>query len=88
MFAREAKGALLTDVDGNTFIDFGGGIGVMNVGHTDSRVVEAVKAQVERLTHSCFYVTEYEGYLRASREAERDGAGRHGEAVLLRQLRG
>src|SRR5918997_575334 len=63
MFAREAKGALLTDVDGNTFIDFGGGIGVMNVGHTDSRVVEAIKEQAERLTHSCFYVTEYEGYL-------------------------
>jgi 4-aminobutyrate aminotransferase/(S)-3-amino-2-methylpropionate transaminase len=63
MFAKEAKGALLTDVDGNTFIDFGGGIGVMNVGHTDSRVVEAVKEQAERLTHSCFYVTEYEGYL-------------------------
>src|SRR3712207_2065918 len=63
MFAKEAKGALLTDVDGNTFIDFGGGIGVMNVGHTDSRVVEAVKEQAERLTHSCFYVTEYEGYI-------------------------
>jgi 4-aminobutyrate aminotransferase/(S)-3-amino-2-methylpropionate transaminase len=63
MFAKEAKGALLTDVDGNTFIDFGGGIGVMNVGHTESRVVEAVKEQAERLTHSCFYVTEYEGYL-------------------------
>ena len=39
MFAQEAKGALLTDVDGNTFIDFGGGIGVMNVGHAQSRVV-------------------------------------------------
>jgi 4-aminobutyrate aminotransferase / (S)-3-amino-2-methylpropionate transaminase / 5-aminovalerate transaminase len=64
MVAREAKGALLTDVDGNTFIDFGGGIGVMNVGHTDSRVVEAVKEQAERLTHSCFYVTEYEEYIR------------------------
>ena len=63
MFAKEAKGALLTDVDGNTFIDFGGGIGVMNVGHTDPRVVEAVKEQAERLTHTCFYVTEYEGYL-------------------------
>ena len=63
MVAKEAKGALLTDVDGNTFIDFGGGIGVMNVGHTSSRVVEAVKEQAERLTHSCFYVTEYEGYL-------------------------
>jgi 4-aminobutyrate aminotransferase/(S)-3-amino-2-methylpropionate transaminase len=64
MFAKEAKGALLTDVDDNTFIDFGGGIGVMNVGHTDSRVVEAVKEQAERLTHTCFYVTEYEGYLK------------------------
>src|SRR5919112_1973073 len=63
MFAKEAKGALLTDVDDNTFIDFGGGIGVLNVGHTDSRVVDAVKEQAERLTHTCFYVTEYEGYL-------------------------
>lgn len=63
MFAQEAKGALLTDVDGNTFIDFGGGIGVMNVGHADPRVVEAVKEQVERFTHTCFYVTEYEPYV-------------------------
>ena len=63
MFAKEAKGALLTDVDGNTFIDFGGGIGVMNVGHTNARVVEAVREQAERLTHSCFYVTEYEQYI-------------------------
>jgi 4-aminobutyrate aminotransferase/(S)-3-amino-2-methylpropionate transaminase len=68
MFAKEAKGALLTDVDGNTFIDFGGGIGVMNVGHTDSRVVEAVKEQAERLTHTCFYVTEYEGYLQLAEQ--------------------
>jgi 4-aminobutyrate aminotransferase/(S)-3-amino-2-methylpropionate transaminase len=63
MFTREAKGALLTDVDGNTFIDFGGGIGVMNVGHADPRVVEAVKEQVEQFTHTCFYVTEYEPYI-------------------------
>src|ERR671916_2731548 len=63
MFAQEAKGALLTDVDGNTFIDFGGGIGVMNVGHADPRVVAAVREQVERFTHTCFYVTEYEPYI-------------------------
>src|ERR671917_520950 len=63
IFAGEAKGALLTDVDGNTFIDFGGGIGVMNVGHADPRVVAAVKEQVERFTHTCFYVTEYEPYI-------------------------
>jgi 4-aminobutyrate aminotransferase / (S)-3-amino-2-methylpropionate transaminase / 5-aminovalerate transaminase len=63
IMAQEAKGALLTDVDGNTFIDFGGGIGVMNVGHADPRVVAAVKDQVERFTHTCFYVTEYEPYI-------------------------
>jgi 4-aminobutyrate aminotransferase/(S)-3-amino-2-methylpropionate transaminase len=63
MFVHEAKGALLTDVDGNTFIDFGGGIGVMNVGHADPRVVAAVKEQVERFTHTSFYVTEYEPYI-------------------------
>jgi 4-aminobutyrate aminotransferase / (S)-3-amino-2-methylpropionate transaminase / 5-aminovalerate transaminase len=63
IFAQEAKGALLTDVDGNTFIDFGGGIGVMNVGHADPRVVAAVREQVERFTHTCFYVTEYEPYV-------------------------
>lgn len=63
MFAGEAKGALLTDVDGNTFIDFGGGIGVMNIGHANSRVVEAVKEKAEQMTHTCFYVTEYEEYV-------------------------
>ena len=63
MFAEEAKGALLTDVDGNTFIDFGGGIGVMNIGHANSRMVEAVKEKAEKLTHTCFYVTEYEEYI-------------------------
>ena len=63
MFAEEARGALLTDVDGNTFIDFGGGIGVMNIGHANGRVVEAVKSKAEQLTHTCFYVTEYEEYI-------------------------
>ncbi len=63
MFAEEAKGALLTDVDGNTFIDFGGGIGVMNIGHANSRVVEAVREKAGQVTHTCFYVTEYEEYI-------------------------
>ncbi|MBA2617942.1 MAG: 4-aminobutyrate--2-oxoglutarate transaminase, partial [Rubrobacter sp.] len=42
---------------------FGGGIGVMNIGHANSRVVEAVKEKAEQLTHTCFYVTEYEEYI-------------------------
>lgn len=63
VFVSEASGALLTDVDGNTFIDFAGGIGAMNVGHTDPGVVEAVKEQAERLTHNCFGLTPYEPYV-------------------------
>ncbi|MGH3086155.1 MAG: 4-aminobutyrate--2-oxoglutarate transaminase [Rubrobacteraceae bacterium] len=63
IWAAEANGALVTDVDGNTLIDFGGGIGVMNVGHTHPKVVAAVKEQVEKLTHACYYATQYEPYL-------------------------
>jgi 4-aminobutyrate aminotransferase/(S)-3-amino-2-methylpropionate transaminase len=63
IYASEAHGAMLTDADGNTFVDFTGGIGVLNVGHTDSRLVERVKEQVERLTHTCFAVVPYEPYI-------------------------
>ncbi len=63
MFVEKAEGSLLTDVDGNTFIDFGGGIGVLNVGHSDPRVVEAIKEQADKVLHTCFYVTEYEVYV-------------------------
>jgi 4-aminobutyrate aminotransferase / (S)-3-amino-2-methylpropionate transaminase / 5-aminovalerate transaminase len=63
VFVREARGALLTDVDGNTFIDFTGGIGVMNVGYSDHRLIEAVKTQVENFTHTAFQVVPYEPYV-------------------------
>ncbi len=63
IFAQEAKGATITDVDGNTFIDFGGGIGTMNVGHSDPRVVEAIKEAADRFTHTCFFVNHYEPYV-------------------------
>src|SRR5215213_6485257 len=63
VFIKEARGALLTDVDGNTFIDFAGGIGAMNVGHTDPRVVKAVKEQAGDLTHTAFQTAPYEPYV-------------------------
>ncbi len=63
IFIKEARGALLTDVDGNTFIDFAGSIGAMNVGHTDPRVVEAVKEQAGDLTHTAFQTAPYEPYV-------------------------
>ncbi len=69
--ADSASGATITDVDGNTFLDFVGGVGVMNVGHNHPRVVEAVNAQVERFLHTDFTVVAYEPYIEL---AERLGA--------------
>ena len=63
VFIKSAHGALVTDVDGNTFIDFSGGIGVLNVGHTHSRVVETIGKQANSLTHSCFHALPYESYI-------------------------
>ena len=63
IFVQSAKGALITDVDGNTFIDFAGGIGCMNIGHSDPRVIAAVKKQVEQYQHLCFQVNMYEPYV-------------------------
>ena len=59
----EGRGATLTDVDGNTYIDFAGGVGCMNVGHSHPRVVEAVRDQAERFTHTDFTVLPYENYV-------------------------
>jgi 4-aminobutyrate aminotransferase/(S)-3-amino-2-methylpropionate transaminase len=59
----QAKGATITDIDGNTFIDFAGGIGVMNVGHSNAKIVQALKEQLERFTHACFHVNMYEPYI-------------------------
>jgi 4-aminobutyrate aminotransferase / (S)-3-amino-2-methylpropionate transaminase / 5-aminovalerate transaminase len=57
------QGATVTDVDGNTFIDFAGGVGCMNVGHSNSRVVEAIREQAERFTHTDFTIVPYENYV-------------------------
>ncbi|MBN2284279.1 MAG: 4-aminobutyrate--2-oxoglutarate transaminase [Deltaproteobacteria bacterium] len=63
-FAAFGKGALLTDVDGREYIDFAGGIGVMNIGHSHPRVVAAIQDQAGKLTHSCFMVVPYEPAVR------------------------
>ena len=59
-----AQGSEIWDVNGRRFVDFAGGIGVMNVGHGHPRVMEAVRAQLERATHTSFQVVMYESYLR------------------------
>jgi 4-aminobutyrate aminotransferase/(S)-3-amino-2-methylpropionate transaminase len=64
LIADRAQGAELWDVTGRRFVDFAGGIGVMNVGHSHPRVMEAVHAQLARATHTSFQVVMYESYLR------------------------
>ncbi|UCD78190.1 MAG: 4-aminobutyrate--2-oxoglutarate transaminase [Desulfobacterales bacterium] len=59
-FIQSAQGAVLRDVEGREFIDFAGGIAVMNVGHSHPKVVAAIKEQAERFTHTCFMVNPYE----------------------------
>jgi 4-aminobutyrate aminotransferase / (S)-3-amino-2-methylpropionate transaminase / 5-aminovalerate transaminase len=58
-----AEGAVITDVDGNRLIDFGGGIGVVNTGHRHASVVEAVRRQLDHYAHVCFPVSTYEPYV-------------------------
>src|SRR5881397_2173714 len=61
--AAAGHGATLTDVDGNTFIDFAGGVGCLNVGHAHPRVVEAVQQQAARFLHTDFTIVPYELYV-------------------------
>ena len=58
-----AEGALITDIDGNTFLDFSGGLGVLNVGHGNKKVNTAIKAQVDRFLHTDFSVFPYESLI-------------------------
>src|SRR3954463_603446 len=60
--AAEARGVTITDVDGNTFIDFAGGVGCLNVGHSHPQVVQAAQEQLERFSHTDYTVVPYEIY--------------------------
>lgn len=60
IFIERGDGAVVTDVDGNRLLDFSSGIGVLNVGHAADPVVQAVREQVGKFTHSCFHVLAYE----------------------------
>src|SRR5438093_5275488 len=63
---EEGRGATVTDVDGNTFIDFTGGVGCLNVGHSHPQVVAAAQEQLERFSHTDFTIVPYEVYVTLS----------------------
>lgn len=67
IFAERASGAKIIDVDGKEYLDFAGGIGVMNVGHSSDKIVAAIKDQADKFTHTCFHVVQYEAYVELAR---------------------
>jgi 4-aminobutyrate aminotransferase/(S)-3-amino-2-methylpropionate transaminase len=83
IFADHAHGARLTDVDGREYIDFAGGIGVLNLGHTPEAVVAAIREQAEQLMHACFPVAAYDPYLEVCRMLCELAPGTHHKKALL-----
>lgn len=76
-FAVKGEGALITDVDGNTFIDFAGAIGSLNVGHCPKSVVEALHRQIDAFLHPSFHVMMYEPYVTLAEALNRITPGNH-----------
>ena len=63
IFIERAQGAIMIDINGRELIDFAGGIGVNNVGHSHPKVVAAIKDQADKFIHTCFHVAMYESYV-------------------------
>lgn len=82
-YVEKGAGAMLYDVEGKAYIDFAAGISVMNVGHSHPRVVDAIKDQAEKLTHSCFMVMPYEPAVNLADRLCRIVPGDFEKAVLL-----
>lgn len=83
VYIERAHDAIVVDVDGNHFIDLGGGIGMMGAGHTNEAVVAAVQEQVARVTHTLFAVTPYEQYVRVAELLVEHTPGDHAKKVVL-----
>jgi 4-aminobutyrate aminotransferase / (S)-3-amino-2-methylpropionate transaminase / 5-aminovalerate transaminase len=83
IFIRSARGAILEDVDGNTYIDFAGGLGCLNVGNTAPKVVEAIKDQADDFLHTCFHVTMHEPYIELAERLNKLTPGNFSKKTFL-----
>lgn len=83
VYIESADDGLLVDVDGNQLIDLGSGIAVTNVGNPAPAVAEAVHAQIDRFSHTCFMITPYEGYLEMCEELNALTPGDHEKRSVL-----
>lgn len=80
---HRALNAELWDVEGRRYIDFAGGIGVVNTGHRHPRVIAAVRFQLEALTHASIQVSSYENYVELAEALNRLAPGTHPKKTLL-----
>jgi 4-aminobutyrate aminotransferase/(S)-3-amino-2-methylpropionate transaminase len=83
VYVERGGGGVLVDVDGNSLIDLGSGIAVVSVGNAAPRVVEGVRDQVERFTHTCFMITPYQGYVAVCEALARLTPGDHAKKAAL-----
>ncbi|GAA3527643.1 aspartate aminotransferase family protein [Aeromicrobium flavum] len=83
VFVEEAGGGIIVDVDGNHLIDFASGIAVTSVGASHPKVAERVKAQVDKFTHTCFMVTEYDLFVDVAEQLNRLTPGDHAKKTAL-----
>jgi 4-aminobutyrate aminotransferase/(S)-3-amino-2-methylpropionate transaminase len=83
IFVERGEGAIVWDAHGRRYLDFVGGIGVLNVGHAHPKVVAAIARQAERLTHACFQVTMYEEYVAVAEGLNRRAPGPSPKKTLL-----
>ncbi|MDQ2696839.1 MAG: 4-aminobutyrate--2-oxoglutarate transaminase [Pseudomonadota bacterium] len=83
LFADRAENAEIWDVDGERYIDFAGGIAVLNTGHRHPKVMAAVQKQMQRFTHTCFHVMAYEPYVELAERLNALAPGGFDKKTLL-----
>ncbi len=82
-YADRAEGAELWDVEGQRYIDFAGGIAVMNVGHRHPKIVAALQEQLQHFTHTCYQVVPYESYVSLAEKLNALTPGSHAKKTAL-----
>jgi len=82
-FIEKAKDAIITDIDGNDFIDFASGLATVNIGHSRREVIEALREQIDKYLHTCFHVFMYEPYVKLAKKLAEITPGRFPKKTLL-----
>src|SRR5450830_87596 len=82
-FIDHALNAEVWDVEGRRYIDFAGGIAVLNTGHRHPKLIAAVEAQLQRFTHTCYQVLPYESYVTLAERINKLTPGTHAKKTAF-----